>query len=1001
MGITIIKVKIKMRRIQKEISLEPMTSRVPSILPAYKDNVLYYFDDASLRSREYLYPSNYGMVPVNLIVSPTPNSGHTYSEYNITKGCHCYGSSERAYDELCDFVLSFERLSKWYHFFTEYYRLLNDYGHCGMVYSSATEYYDHESQKRYMDQLAYGSDRETYENLDERFADMGGRVNISELSGGTAMDEGFFKWICDEIIPSYKISNDYSDYWKTSRLFYPDVIKWMAWLSERLDYESVYSPPEYDGNGNMTKPESWDCKSYSGDCCDCEEYFRRGGERELRKMKDWYARVQDSLGKMNSVIAGNEDYFIPTIISPMELQTSIDDLGQYSIFSKEYQEGTDYRVARYGDNVNSYSGTVVTVDGKPMILTRNAPGFCYDPYYLEKHYSEGDWSDYTERFISENPDMFLSSAYTYYSFARDDSKVTSDADSLENARAQIDDAVKTHHPATVSDYGWVLVNGTLCPIQAREYGKVFNPITKNHDVYYVERDRYTDTPFIYVKNSKVYGEWDEKKAGYAFEAFKPEAPTKYYPRRFDGASDDDLVKYVVYDGVTYELNERTVTEYETEEGSGLTGYMVEIDSYVCPIIEAYLDEDGIEFYAVSGNGNSIIPGDNVSDISIESVSYDHDGEEFVIDVETEPIIYSSREITGKTTSKIYGIRASRLLVDDVGNELECLVPGQRGYSHQPDEGADMEPVYQVGNTANVDRMKLTITDIDDAIGKEYNVFTGDIITDMVFYYRDTNGYVVENTVVSVGMIDGGYRITMPDGATEDLPWSATTSLRAILYAGSAKQGMSDEGSPDFVYFDEDIYCDVTYYKGATLSRKDGEAYRLAYDAIGPDGDGKIYSYGVRYDETVRFRRTNAEYYLKTPSDTTIPSQRNVPGNRSVSYPIYIYRLVQGAEEIPSSTYDTLYDTALADFKCEINLITRDGTTFSKYKDMDPYNGIRVLPVFKEEYLLGISSLENIDSDIYIERGINSAFEKHLKLGEVTSLETLEDYGLTYFKFMEN
>ena len=44
-----------MRKIQKTFSLEPMTSRMPSVLPAYKDNVLYYFDDESLRDRDYQY----------------------------------------------------------------------------------------------------------------------------------------------------------------------------------------------------------------------------------------------------------------------------------------------------------------------------------------------------------------------------------------------------------------------------------------------------------------------------------------------------------------------------------------------------------------------------------------------------------------------------------------------------------------------------------------------------------------------------------------------------------------------------------------------------------------------------------------------------------------------------------------------------------------------------------------------------------------------------------
>ena len=58
-----------MRIIQKQISLEPMTSRLPSVWPAYLDNKLYFFDDAHLKERDWAYTSNWGMVPVNIVVN--------------------------------------------------------------------------------------------------------------------------------------------------------------------------------------------------------------------------------------------------------------------------------------------------------------------------------------------------------------------------------------------------------------------------------------------------------------------------------------------------------------------------------------------------------------------------------------------------------------------------------------------------------------------------------------------------------------------------------------------------------------------------------------------------------------------------------------------------------------------------------------------------------------------------------------------------------------------
>jgi hypothetical protein len=49
----------------------------------------------------------------------------------------------------------------------------------------------------------------------------------------------------------------------------------------------------------------------------------------------------------------------------------------------------------------------------------------------------------------------------------------------------------------------------------------------------------------------------------------------------------------------------------------------------------------------------------------------------------------------------------------------------------------------------------------------------------------------------------------------------------------------------------------------------------------------------------------------------------------------------------------------------------------------------------------MSAPQNVSGDIYIDRGINSAFEKHIKISEVVSLEDMLQYGNGYFKIMDN
>ena len=51
---------------------------------------------------------------------------------------------------------------------------------------------------------------------------------------------------------------------------------------------------------------------------------------------------------------------------------------------------------------------------------------------------------------------------------------------------------------------------------------------------------------------------------------------------------------------------------------------------------------------------------------------------------------------------------------------------------------------------------------------------------------------------------------------------------------------------------------------------------------------------------------------------------------------------------------------------------------------------------KEEYLFGIISKPEVKSDLFIDRGITTIFEKHLKLSEITNINELSRYGRGYF-----
>lgn len=1088
-----------MRIIQKQISLEPMTSRLPSVWPAYLDNKLYFFDDAHLKERDWAYTSNWGMVPVNIVVNHAPSEfgkdGRPQSAetYYLVDGCHCYGSlyetnsgcsncGSSSYDELrfsgecspcisgeCSFVLSFENLSKWYYFFTEYYNLLKQYSHCNRVYTSAEDYYNYESLTKYSDQMIYGTDRQTYIDLDEEFANKGGRVYVDLYNKDGALidakldleeyykkihdeyegdrtaiinvyDGGFFKWICDNVVPSFTIPMVYRNYWKKDMLFYPDVIKWMKWFNDReeLNYKEAAN---FELENGLT--ELWDCKAEGvGDCCDCEEYFGRGGDRIYQEMKKWYNKVQSKI--LSSI---NKSCSMPTIILPTELQLSIDDIGEFSIFSTDYELGKDYRVAHYGDSANTHSGTVVTMDGNSMYLSGDSLGFSFNPEYMEKF--ESGWTSYTDRYIMHeydcnakgcehkktynNKNEFYVSAVTYYTYDENNVKHTG-AGSIDNAKNEIKKKLTKIYPLTTCENGWILIDGVLYEIKEAEFGKYDQSnVYLKDNTYLVFREDGTNTPYTFVNGKKVFADFYLAKDNGVFyfpfflsenANFVEKCSGKLFNienyKQFKRYEKLNHIYYIEYHGKVYNLGtDGTQDSYEIDgnEYYKTTGYTVNEygDTLYCI--------NGVKFY----NDASVTGG--LEDYILEgydtpSCTVDKNGnniikiEPFMDDEHSIFTIYSVDEITGQTVSKLSDIRLYNVLTDDVGNTIEGIydvraVGTSGATAHQPPQGTELELIYQVGNTANIQRFSQTKDDMDDIISDydERNYFVGDIITKMTFYYKDYDGNVVNDTIryAELGSDDVRYIYDYNSSEEYSTP-SGYTSLKAIQFATEVKDTLEQSGKTKYMY--DDIYCDITYYVGATLSRKEGKEYNLASYARGDKHSknstysGKSFSnYGVEYTETVRFVKTNLEYYLKKPKDenSILPSKRKKPCNHSVSYPVYVYVLTQDLTRVDESQYKTEYSVPIADFKFEINIFSGNGDTFGeKYpEEMATHNNLQVFPTYREEYRFGVSSIENVDSDIYIDRGINAAFEKHLKLGEVTSLEALEQYGNGYFKIMES
>ena len=883
-----------MKTIQLTYSLEWFKSRLPSVYPSYDGDELLFFDEESIKKRDNRLMSNYGTVPLDICPKLLGYNGFE--------------------DKPNNFKISWNTFSKWFHEFKLYYWLLNDGGICKRVYSSATDFYDSEYKSSSTVQLPFGSDRSSYEELDKSFEERGGKVSkiINSCEGKDDIvvgyrDDGFFKWICDNIVPSFEIPSEYVGYWNTNRIYYPNVISWISWFEERKGYPSELNK----------------CAE-SDDCCDCEEYIRRGGEKLLESLKTWFKETNSNILKIKGIIEGNLQNFAPHAFCEINVSSCFGKPSLQSILSEEYSTKTDFRHGNYDSTSNTSGGTVVDVDGVSMHFKddfRPNGGSTFNKKYMEMEYDDSAFEEYMPMYANDNKSSFsVPSDMAYYGVDKDGVKKYGkrNADVIDkfSIKANIERNGK---------YGWFLIDEELYGVSPIE------SVEMNGEKIPVFRENGTNTPYVIVGGRDVYAEYDFKSNSYSF-SFNGNAKFKRNPSQ--DSFDESGIRCISYNGVikTFPSTSDTIT-FSLSNG----------DTVDYKLIDGYSIVDDSIYYIYKGKVTS---GDTLDEVDRATIN--NSANTIVIEAKENDIkISKCNVIIGTTSSKLLGLRSFNVMTDDNGNMIEALntTPTKDTYNYQPLEGSELEPLYQVGNVACVSAFSLSYEDYENNKKKNESSpirHVGDIISSMTFYYADANGDKILDTVKKVG------------GAI-------TSSLVAIRE--STKKATEYKNNYPMEVVSDNVYCEIVYNIGATI------VYDKAKSSYSISGDS-----GVEYTEIVEFEKVKTEYYL---------------GNDSHSYPIYVYKLRQG-------------DSPTASFTAPINVFDSGLiTTYSSIDGMDDYNGLDAYPTFQDAYNIGISSLPIVDSDVNIDRGNNAAFEKHLKIGEVTSLEALENYTNGYFKMMEN
>ena len=116
--------------------------------------------------------------------------------------------------------------------------------------------------------------------------------------------------------------------------------------------------------------------------------------------------------------------------------------------------------------------------------------------------------------------------------------------------------------------------------------------------------------------------------------------------------------------------------------------------------------------------------------------------------------------------------------------------------------------------------------------------------------------------------------------------------------------------------------------------------------------------------------------------------------------IYVFdALDDSAIGTKTQPYGILYE----DYTGTTRTVTIDGikqkipqTSFSYVGEGINETNVSLSALTKEEYLFGIISRPEVQSDVFIDRGITTVFDKHLRLSEIKNLGQLSRYGNGYY-----
>lgn len=249
-----------------------------------------------------------------------------------------------------------------------------------------------------------------------------------------------------------------------------------------------------------------------------------------------------------------------------------------------------------------------------------------------------------------------------------------------------------------------------------------------------------------------------------------------------------------------------------------------------------------------------------------------------------------------------------------------------------------------------------------------------------------------------------YYISGVSGITVNLCYFSILINQTIDDIGVLESEINDWIPNKTYYYGESVLengysyrCYVGQSNSNTFNLSDWEINTDSYstgNTVNFNGESKIDSFR-RYSKT----NTDSDLYNSIYNSGFTQEIVNTYGNinkiisQSINYTgskQNLYEYVLGATEGELSTTGIHYQ--------DLN----NGTSQISYiaSGLTSDNSITA-PIIKKDYLLGIVEPPKVSIDVFIDRGINSTFDKNLKLGDIRSMNALTNYGNGFFKIKNN